>query len=48
MIFYQIDAGGDRNFAYLMADAEGGKAGLFDPPHDASLYLTLVEKHRLR
>jgi glyoxylase-like metal-dependent hydrolase (beta-lactamase superfamily II) len=47
MIFYQIDAGGDRNFAYLMADAEEGKAGLFDPPHDASLYLTLVERHRL-
>jgi len=47
MIFHQIDAGGDRNFAYLMADAEGGQAGLFDPPHDASLYLPLVERHRL-
>jgi glyoxylase-like metal-dependent hydrolase (beta-lactamase superfamily II) len=48
MIFYQIDAGGDRNFAYLMADAEGGSAVLFDPPPDSSKYLPLLEKHRLK
>jgi glyoxylase-like metal-dependent hydrolase (beta-lactamase superfamily II) len=48
MIFYQIDAGGDRNFAYLMADGDGGKAALFDPPHDSSRYLPLIEKHSLR
>jgi glyoxylase-like metal-dependent hydrolase (beta-lactamase superfamily II) len=47
MIFHQIDAGGDRNFAYLMADGEHGIAALFDPPPDASRYLPLVEKHRL-
>jgi hydroxyacylglutathione hydrolase len=47
MIFHQIDAGGDRNFAYLIADAEGGKAALFDPPRDPSLLVTLVGKHRL-
>lgn len=48
MIFYQIDAGGDRNFAYLMADREGGVAALFDPPPDAQCYLPLVQKHNLR
>ena len=47
MIFYQIDAGGDRNFAYLMADKEGGTAALFDPPRDSSRYMPLVEKHGL-
>jgi len=47
MIFYQIDAGGDRNFAYLMADAENGRAALFDPPPDPERYLPLVAKHGL-
>jgi glyoxylase-like metal-dependent hydrolase (beta-lactamase superfamily II) len=47
MIFHQIRAGGDRNFAYLMADKDGGKAALFDPPADDSLYRPLLEKHRL-
>ncbi len=47
MIFHQIDAGGDRNFAYLLADGEDGKAALFDPPPDPSRYTGLVRKHRL-
>jgi len=47
MIFHQIDAGGDRNFAYLLADGERGIAALFDPPPDASRYLPLVETHGL-
>jgi glyoxylase-like metal-dependent hydrolase (beta-lactamase superfamily II) len=47
MIFHQIDAGGDRNFAYLMGDADGGEAALFDPPPDPAAYLALLEKHRL-
>jgi glyoxylase-like metal-dependent hydrolase (beta-lactamase superfamily II) len=47
MIFYQIDAGGDRNFAYLMADAESGRAALFDPPADAERYAPLLAKHGL-
>lgn len=47
MIFYQIKAGGDRNFAYLAADNNGGKGVLFDPPPDSSRYLPLVEKHAL-
>lgn len=48
MIFYQIDAGGDRNFAYLVADEDGGRAALFDPPPDFERYLPLVNKHGLR
>ncbi|UCG53810.1 MAG: MBL fold metallo-hydrolase [Candidatus Latescibacterota bacterium] len=47
MIFYQIEAGGDRNFSYLMADKEGGKAALFDPSRDASHYMPLLERHGL-
>ena len=47
MLFYQIDAGGDRNFAYLIADCEGGRAALFDPPPEVSRYKPLVEKHNL-
>jgi glyoxylase-like metal-dependent hydrolase (beta-lactamase superfamily II) len=48
MIFHQIKAGGDRNFAYLMGDRPAGSGALFDPPPDPSLYLPLVEKHDLR
>jgi hydroxyacylglutathione hydrolase len=47
MIFYQILAGGDRNFSYLAGDEDGGKGALFDPPPDSSRYLPLVDKHRL-
>lgn len=47
MIFYQIPAGGDRNFAYLAGDADGGKGALFDPPPDSERYLPLVKQHRL-
>jgi glyoxylase-like metal-dependent hydrolase (beta-lactamase superfamily II) len=48
MIFHQIKAGGDRNFAYLMGDHDGGSGALFDPPPDPSLYLPLIDKHSLR
>jgi glyoxylase-like metal-dependent hydrolase (beta-lactamase superfamily II) len=48
MIFHQIRAGGDRNFAYLVGDGEGGEAALFDPPPDPEAYLSLVKRHRLR
>ncbi|MDH3197185.1 MAG: MBL fold metallo-hydrolase [Candidatus Krumholzibacteria bacterium] len=48
MIFHQIKAGGDRNFAYLVADKPGGVAALVDPPPDASRYEALVADDRLR
>lgn len=47
MIFYQIDAGGDRNFSYLMADRDGGVAVIFDPPPGPGRYAPLVQKHDL-
>jgi len=43
MIFHQVDAGGDRNFAYLMADQPGGMAALIDPPPRADRYRALIE-----
>jgi glyoxylase-like metal-dependent hydrolase (beta-lactamase superfamily II) len=48
MIFYQIKAGGDRNFAYLVADEEGGHAALFDPPPEHDVYMHLITKHGLK
>lgn len=47
MIFYQVEAGGDRNFSYLIADGEGGPAAIVDPPSDAGRYAHLVTEHRL-
>ncbi len=48
MIFHQIDAGGDRNFAYLIADRDGGVAALFDPPPDPAKYADVIECHRVK
>ena len=47
MIFHQIDAGGDRNFAYLIADKDGGKAVVIDPPPDPDRYAGLIDGHKL-
>jgi len=47
MIFHQIDAGGDRNFAYLIADRPGGVAAVFDPPPDPKRYADLIARDRL-
>ena len=48
MIFHQIDAGGDRNFAYLIADKKGGAAALFDPPPDPARYEDLIKRDNLK
>lgn len=48
MIFHQIDAGGDRNFAYMIADKIGGVAAIFDPPPDLSRYAELVVQERVK
>jgi len=48
MILHQIDAGGDRNFAYLIADKVGGKAALFDPPPDVTRYSNLISQERVQ
>jgi glyoxylase-like metal-dependent hydrolase (beta-lactamase superfamily II) len=47
VIFHQIDAGGDRNFAYLIGDRPGGVAAVFDPPPDPARYADLIAGHRL-
>jgi glyoxylase-like metal-dependent hydrolase (beta-lactamase superfamily II) len=47
MIFHQIDAGGDRNFAYLIADRPGGVAAIFDPPPDPARYAEFITRDRL-
>ncbi len=47
MIFHQIDAGGDRNFAYLIADKKGGVAAVFDPPPDPARYEDLITRDNL-
>jgi glyoxylase-like metal-dependent hydrolase (beta-lactamase superfamily II) len=48
MIFHQIDAGGDRNFAYLIADKKGGVAAIFDPPPDPARYRALIDEDSLK
>ena len=48
MIFYQIEAGGDRNFAYIIGDKDGGKAALFDPPPNSDRYRRLLDEHGLQ
>lgn len=48
MIFHQIDAGGDRNFAYLIADKKGGVAAVFDPPPDPARYEALITADQLK
>lgn len=48
MIFYQINAGGDRNFAYLIGDQDGGKAAVIDPPPNADRYQNLIDQHDLQ
>jgi len=48
MIFHQIDAGGDRNFAYLIADKKGGVAAVFDPPPDPARYRALIDDDKLK
>jgi hydroxyacylglutathione hydrolase len=48
MIFHQIDAGGDRNFAYMIADKIGGVAAIFDPPPDLARYAELIVQERVK
>ncbi len=42
MIFEQIDNGGDRNFGYLIGDAEAGIAAVVDPSYIPQTYLDRV------
>ena len=48
MLFQQIPVGGDRNFAYLVADDTSKKALIVDPAYDTDRILSPINKHRLR
>ena len=48
MIFEQIDAGGDRNFSYLIGDETGGTCAVVDPGYDTSKLEARVEELGLR
>jgi len=43
MIFEQIDAGGDRNFSYLIGDEESRLCAVVDPGYDTSKLETRVK-----
>ena len=47
MIFEQIRAGGDRNFAYLIGDEASAKAVIVDPASDPQRVLDRVAAHSL-
>ncbi len=47
MIWETINAGGNRNLAYLIGDRVGGTGALVDPPPKPERYTELVEQHQL-
>jgi hydroxyacylglutathione hydrolase len=47
MIFEQISVGGDRNYAYLIAEKQGGEAAVVDPAYDTELILDLIKEYKL-
>ena len=47
MIFQQIAVGGDRNFAYLVADQQSGQALLVDPAYNQKKVLSILAQHSL-
>ena len=48
MIFEQIHAGGDRNFAYLVGDPDTREAAIIDPSYAPERALAEAERHGLR
>lgn len=48
MIFEQIDAGGDRNFSYLIGDDDSRLCAVVDPGYDTSQLATRVQALGLR
>lgn len=47
MIFEQIRVGGDRNFAYLIGNAETHRAAVIDPAYSPELVLERAAAHEL-
>ena len=48
MIFEQLDAGGDRNFSYLIADEDSRVCAVVDPGYDTSALAGRVSALKLR
>jgi len=48
MIFKQIESGGDRNYAYLVACEKTGKAAIIDPSPDADKVLAAIKEENSR
>ncbi len=48
MIFEQIDAGGDRNFSYLIGDETSGVCAVVDPGYETSKLEARVRDHGLK
>lgn len=48
LIFEQIRTGGDRNFAYLIADGEAGKAVLIDPSYKPEIAVSRASAQGLK
>ena len=44
MFFKQINAGGDRNFSYIVADEESREAAAFDPGIQPDIVLEIIER----
>ena len=44
MIFKQIESGGDRNYAYLIASEKTKEGALVDPSPDTLMVIKAVEK----
>ena len=47
MIFKQIESGGDRNYAYLIASEETMEATLIDPSPDPLRVINIVREERV-
>ncbi len=47
MIFKQIESGGDRNYAYLIASEETMEAALVDPSPDPEKVINMVKEERV-
>jgi glyoxylase-like metal-dependent hydrolase (beta-lactamase superfamily II) len=47
LVFEQIRAGGDRNFGYLLGDADAGKAVLIDPSYSPEAFVERAREQGL-
>ncbi|MFC1539839.1 MBL fold metallo-hydrolase [Candidatus Latescibacterota bacterium] len=48
MIFKQLNAGGDRNFSYVVADESSGEAAVIDPGMRPDIELSFLNENRLK